>query len=212
MSQLRRLCVFLALCILAPPALAQSGAGAGQNVPSFPAMPEHRPLTSGERLHWLVRSTVGLESLGAGVISSSWSTAFNDPEEYGPHWDGFGKRYGIRLTGIATSNAIEAGLGSVWNEDPRYFAADEGGVWERIGHAAKMTVLAVGPDGATGPAYARYAGVTGSSFLSNTWRVESESSNSAALQRIALGFAGRFASNVFSEFWPVLRRKMFGSD
>ena len=32
------------------------------------------------------------------------------PSEYGPHWEGYGKRYGIRLTGIATGNAMEAGV------------------------------------------------------------------------------------------------------
>jgi hypothetical protein len=70
--------------------------------------------------------------LGAGVISAAWGTAFNNPEEYGPQWRGFAKRYGMRLTGIATSNAIEAGLGSVWGEDPRYAAVGEGSVWSRV--------------------------------------------------------------------------------
>jgi len=53
---------------------------------------------------WFVDSTVGPKSLGAGVISAAWGTAFNNPEEYGPHWGGFAKRYGMRLTGISTSN------------------------------------------------------------------------------------------------------------
>jgi hypothetical protein len=148
--------------------------------------------------------------LGAGVISAAWGTAFNNPEEYGPHWGGFAKRYGMRLTGIATSNAIEAGLGSVWGEDPRYEAVGEGSVWSRVRNSTKMTVLAQRADGSIAPAYARYAGISGGNFLSNTWRVESESTAGAALQRTGLGFAGRFVSNVFEEFWPDARRKLFG--
>lgn len=76
-----------------------------------------------ERPHWFLRSAIGPESLGAGVVSAAWNTGFNNPPEYGPHLDGFARRYGMRLTGVATSNAIEAGLGSVWDEDPRYRAA-----------------------------------------------------------------------------------------
>ncbi len=178
--------------------------------PADPPLVSYRPLTREERFHWFVDSTVGPKSLAAGVFSAGWGTAFNNPEEYGPHWDGFAKRYGMRLTGIAASNAIEAGLGAAWDEDPRYSSQGERSVWSRVGHAAKMTVLANRADGSVGPAYARYAGVTGGNFLSNTWRVESDSTTGSALKRTGFGFAGKFISNVFDEFWPDLRRKVFG--
>jgi hypothetical protein len=201
----------VAAALLVPAAWSQSTAAspAGSD-PEDPPLTAQRPLTREERFRWFAESTVGPKSLAAGVFSAGWGTAFNNPEEYGPHWDGFAKRYGMRLTGIATSNAIEAGLGSAWGEDPRYSAAGEGNPWSRIRHAAKMTVLANRADGSVGPAYARYAGVTGSNFLSNTWRVESDSTTGAALKRTGFGFAGKFISNVFDEFWPDVRRKVFG--
>jgi hypothetical protein len=71
-----------------------------------------------ERLAWFMNSTVGQKSLAAGIVSAAWGTALNKPKEYGPHWEGFGKRYGMRLTGVATGNAIEAELGGLWGEDP----------------------------------------------------------------------------------------------
>ena len=201
--------VVLTLGLLAPPALAQS------DDPPDPALSDpspihYRPPTREERFSWFVDSTVGPKSLAGGGVSAAWGTAFNSPEEYGPHWDGFAKRYGMRLTGIATSNAIEAGLGSVWGEDPRYAGVGEGSVWSRVGHAAKMTVLTNRADGSIGPAYARYAGITGSGFLSSTWRVDSDSSTGSALRRTGYGFAGKFAGNLFDEFWPDVRRKLFG--
>lgn len=175
-----------------------------------PGVPAQRPLTREERARWFVDATVGPKSLGAGVISAGWSTAFNNPEEYGPHWDGFAKRYGMRLTGIATNNAIEAGLGGAWGEDPRYSRAGTGRFWSRVGRAARMTVLANRADGSVAPAYARYAGIAGGNFLSNTWRVESDNSTGPALRRTGLGFAGKFIGNIFDEFWPDARRKVFG--
>jgi hypothetical protein len=71
----------------------------------------YQPISSSERGHWFLQSTVGPKSLAAGVVSAGWGTALNKPEEYGPHWEGFAKRYGMRLTGVATGNALEAGLG-----------------------------------------------------------------------------------------------------
>jgi hypothetical protein len=152
-------------------------------------------------VRWFAKSTVGSRSLAAGVVSAGWGTAQNKPEEYGPHWEGFAKRYGMRLTGVATSNAIEAGLGAAWGEDPRYIRSTDNRSLHRIGHAARMTFMTYRANGTTAPAYARYSGIVGSNFLSNTWRVQSENSAGAALTRTALGFAGRFVSNVFEEFF-----------
>jgi len=80
------------------------------------------PISIQQRFHWVVKSAVGPESLTAGLFLAGIATGRDTPEEYGPHWDGFGKRYGMRLTGIATSNVLEGGFGSLWNEDPEVFS------------------------------------------------------------------------------------------
>lgn len=184
--------------------------------PRQSAAPQPRPLSTSpappvfgrERVDWFLDSTVGARSLLAGVFSAGWSTALDEPPEYGPHWEGFAKRYGMRLTGVSVGNAIEAGLGAVWDEDPRYPRAASGSVIGRIGHAAKLTVMARRGDGLA-PAYARYAAIAGNNFLSNSWRVPSDDSTTDAIARTAVGFSGRFVSNLFDEFWPSLRRRFF---
>src|SRR5438128_12657658 len=77
-------------------------------------VPHYQAITGKERLNWFVFGTVGPQSLAGGVISSAWGTLFNKPTEYGPHWEGFGKRYAMRLSGVSTGNAIEAGFGALW--------------------------------------------------------------------------------------------------
>ncbi len=52
------------------------------------------PITGLGRLEWTVKSTIGPASLWTGVVSSTWSTAFNHPREYGDSFDGWAKRYG----------------------------------------------------------------------------------------------------------------------
>jgi hypothetical protein len=166
----------------------------------------YRPLTAKQRLQWFATSTVGPESLAAGVFSAAISTATNSPEEYGPHWEGFGKRYGMRLTGVSTGNAMEAGLGALWGEDPRYFSSADRQFKGRVANIVKMTFAARRRDGRIAPAYARLIATPGNNFLSNTWRADSEATTGDAALRTMWGFLGRMGSNAFAEFWPDVKQ------
>jgi hypothetical protein len=168
-----------------------------------------QPITRRQRLDWFTKSTIGPESLSAGLFTAAFGTAINRPSEYGPHWEGFGKRYGMRFTGIATGNAMEATIGSLWGEDPRYFPASGQSFNGRLKNVVVMTFIARRADGDMAPAYARYIGISGNNFLSNNWRADSESGVSDACLRTALGFAGRMGGNAFAEFWPSLSRRLF---
>jgi len=173
-------------------------------VPQSPA--DYHPITADGRLGWFVRSTIGPRSLVAGVFSAGIGTANNNPHEYGPHWDGFAQRYGMRLTGVSTGNAIEAGLGAAWGEDPRYFHTVSASFGQRAKNVADLTFRAYHPDGERHLAYARFVATFGNNFLSNTWRVQSEADWQHALIRTAEGFGARAISNAFSEFFPQVWR------
>jgi hypothetical protein len=174
--------------------------------------PESAPysgITPRQRLRWFVTNTIGPEHLVGGLFTSAFGTALDRPKEYGPHWGGFADRFGIRMTGIVTGNAMEASVGALWGEDPRYFRVPDQPFKSRIGHVVRLTFVARRPDGNFEPAYARYIAFTGNNFLSNTWRVHSESNTQDALMRTAEGFAGRMAANAFEEFWPDIKRHVF---
>jgi hypothetical protein len=182
------------------------------SVPDSPSATRFRatyqPITGQQRLHWLVKSTVGPQTLFVGLFSAAISTAENSPKEYGGTWEGYGKRYGMRLNGNATSNTIEAGFGSIWGEDPRYFRTEGEPFKRRAKNVIAMAFLAHNREGRVVPAYARYIAVPGSSFLSNIWRADSEATTSDALQRVVWGFLGDMGSNAFAEFWPDVHRKV----
>lgn len=175
----------------------------------LPSLAEVPPITGGGRAKWVLVSTFGPASLAGGVVSAAWSTAFNEPEEYGPHWDGFAQRYGMRFTGVVASNVMEAGIGALWGEDPRYFPTQNASFGARVKNIFVMTVMARGSDGRLHPAYARGLAITGSNFLSNTWRVPSASTNEKALERTGIGYLGRLGGNAWTEFWPSVRRHIF---
>jgi len=169
----------------------------------------YHPITSRQRLRWFLTNTIGPPHLAGGLFTSAFGTAVNRPKEYGPGWAGFGDRYGIRLTGIVTGNAIEATAGALWGEDPRYFRVPGEPFKRRIGNAVKLTFVARRRDGHFAPAYAPYIAIPGNNFLSNTWRVDSEANVHDAVIRTVDGFAGRFASNLFEEFWPDIKNFAF---
>ncbi|HVB98363.1 MAG TPA: hypothetical protein VNJ12_03400 [Candidatus Dormibacteraeota bacterium] len=174
------------------------------------ALPNYKPITGRQRFNWFVKSTVGPTSLFlSGPASAAWGTMLNSPKEYGPHWEGFAARYGMRLTGISTGNAMEAALGAIWKEDPRYFRSQNRNFGARVWHVFATTFTAPRPDGRFHPAYARYAGNLFNNFLSNTWRVPSESDADDAALRCVWGVLGRMAGNALKEFWPDVRKAAF---
>jgi hypothetical protein len=168
-----------------------------------------RPISAQERIQWVAQGTIGPESLAGELFGASWGTLFNSPKAYGAHWDGFGDRLGMSVAGNATSNTMEAGLGAIWGEDPRYIRDAGAPFSHRIGHAVKMTYMAQNRDGKLVPAYARFIAIPGSNFLSNAWRVDGDNSADRAAIRTGFGFLGRLGNNTFDEFWPDFKQKLF---
>jgi hypothetical protein len=191
----------IALLLLAGTARAQA--------PQQTAADPYQPITSSERVVWVISGVVAPQNLGVGVLSAGWLTALNEPEEWGRSWSGFGKRYLEREADVAIANTIEAGLGSLWGEDPRYRRSGQGRIWSRVGYAASRTVLSPRRDGRARPAWARFAAKTLNTPIENTWLPPSATTGSAVAVRIADGFLGRFGGNLWGEFWPDLRDAFF---
>ena len=203
-----------------PSGRAQTGpaAGTGEKARSVfkprivgvpePNAGEYPGITGKERVEWFVLSTAGPSSLAGGLFSAGLGTALDNPVEYGPHWEGFGKRYGMRLTGVSTGNLMEAGLGAAWGEDPRYFHTIDRPFGRRVENIVDLTFRAYRPDGQRHLATARYAATIGNNFLSNMWRADSEADWQHALIRTAAGFGGRALSNTVSEFLPEVWRRI----
>ena len=160
-------------------------------------------------MRWFIDSTVGPETLTVGLFSAGIGTARDAPPEYGSHLAGYGKRYAMRLTGVSTGNAMEASIGAIWGEDPRYFRTYRQSYAGRMRNVVVMTFLAHNREGSLMPAYARYTATVGNNFLSNTWRVDSEANTNAALVRTLYGFAGLMGKNAFTEFWPEIKARIF---
>jgi hypothetical protein len=161
-------------------------------------------LTATDRLRWIADRTVGPLNLAGLAVSAAIRTADNNPREYGPHWDGWGKRMGLSESRVATSNVMEAGLGAIWNENPYYRHTVDQPFKSRVFNVAKQTVL----DKNERPAYARYIAYFGSSYLSTTWRPDSQRNFDDATIRALSYFGAKFIGNAFREFGPDVKRRV----
>ncbi len=164
-----------------------------------------RAFTNSDRFRWVVLTTIGPKNLAAGVVVAGVNTWRDQPEDYSAHWDGFGRRYVNRLAAGGTSHAIEAGFGSLWGEDPRYFRAAGQPLRTRLGHVVKMAFVTHNRSGDPQPAYARYIAVPGGILISNTWQPDSPTTTGRVSVQVGFAFTSRIISNAFSEFIPDLR-------
>ncbi len=141
------------------------------NTASSSSSDARQPITAQERIDWVVRGTIGPESLAAGLFGAGWGTLFNQSEDvrstlggiwrslwHAPerhrgeqhHGSGAWARSGVRIRVTPVTQGAPFG--------------------HRLGHALKMTFLAQNRDGSVMPAYARFIAIPGSNFLSNAWR------------------------------------------
>src|SRR5207248_11070537 len=104
---------------------------------------------------------------------------------------------------------MEASLGAIWGEDPRYFPSPDLAFEARVEYVISSTFAAPDRDGRFRPAYARFAGNVGNNFLSNTCRADSEADVGHAALRCLYGGLGTLGSNALIEFWPDVRKMVF---
>jgi hypothetical protein len=167
------------------------------------------PVDRAGRVNWIVDGTIGPRSIfAAGVLAAGFQTALNTPSEWQQRWSGFGKRYAEREADVAISNSLEAGLGAIWGEDPRYIASGRRGIWPRARYAIKTAFVAQRRDGHLAPAWGRYAGNIFNNLIENGWLPPSATTREQTVLRGALGFASRIGSNAWDEFWPDVQKRL----
>jgi hypothetical protein len=173
------------------------------------SLSSYQPIDGAGRVEWTVDGTVGPRSLFiVGPLAAGWETAWNFPKEWGRSWSGAGKRYLAREADVAISNTMEAGLGALWGEDPRYIRSTARGIRPRIRHAFKTVLLSPRRDGRLAPAWGRYAANTFNNVIENAWLPPSITTPGQTVLRCVSGFAGRLAGNLWDEFWPDVRQRL----
>src|SRR5258708_3187953 len=185
------------LLVLMPAvSLAQTATAGGQNREVY------TPISSGERVRWVVDGTASVPAVGVGLFNSARMTATAWPKEWSRDAGGFSRRYADGAAAGAIGSSVEAGLGAFWGEDPRYIPSGRQGTRTRIRYAMTTVVVAARRDGHLAPAWGRLAGNVAANAIGNTWLPPTVTTPGQTTLRIPDGLSSRLISNISPEFWP----------
>jgi hypothetical protein len=167
------------------------------------------PLSVGEKAATFAKRNIAPESLGKSAFTAAINQLQNSPAEWGQGMAGYGRRYGSKLANRGMENSIGLLVAAPLHQDPRYFHSGETGLRRRSRHALGYTFMTRKDSGARTFSTWRFAGNYGSHFVSNAWRPERQTQIGDTLLRGTVSVGYDAASNLFKEFWPDIRKRVF---
>ena len=109
-------------------------------------------------------------SLARAVGAAGLSTARNSPEEWGPHWDGFGKRFASNIGRSVMKNTMMYGLDETFKLDSYYHRSQKRDTGSKIWNAVISPVTARNETGKRVFGFPRVFSTYASSVIvSETW-------------------------------------------
>jgi hypothetical protein len=117
-----------------------------------------------------VKGMFGPTALGKTVVSAGYSTWRNSPEEWGPTWEGFGRRLASGVGKNVIKQTTTFGLDEAFKLDSAFYRSNKKGIGGRLGDALSSTFVARKPDGKKVFGFPRVAGTYASSIIAaETW-------------------------------------------
>ena len=130
------------------------------------------------------------------------------PEEWGKSGGAYGKRFASALGSSAIHGVLAFGLDSALHQDPRYFRSLDKSFWRRSAHAFRGTILTRTDSGGETLSTWRLGSDYGAAFLSNQWYPDRVNTVRLGLAEGTFRLGFDFVSNLASEFWPDVKRKL----
>lgn len=153
-----------------------------------------------KRFRRYVNSTIGPFALLGNGIGAGFSTASNEPEEWGKSWEGYGRRFASNVGRNAIRNTITYGLDEALKLDSHFYRSEKRDVGSRVSNALLSVVTARKPNGKRTIGAPRLIGTyTANVVAAETWFPERFSwKDGVRSGTISLGFTAAF--NLFREF------------
>lgn len=156
-----------------------------------------------------MKSTFGPQSFPGTIFGAEWGQWRKNPPEWGTGAKGFGRQFASGYGRNIVSNTFQFGVAAADGEDPRYPQSGERGIWRRVRHAVAYTFVSRRVGGGTTFAWSRFAGRYGSALVSNAWYPRYERTADDTLYRGTTALFSDVVGNMFYEFEPDLKRKLF---
>ena len=163
------LLVASAFCVSAQ-TLVQNDETTGPTAKPTPAAAGYVRPDSKTRQKRYVNSMFGPMALGKNVVSAGWATWRNSPEEWGPHWEGFGRRFASSLGKGIIKNTVSYALDESFKLDSHYYRSKDKSVGAKVENALISPVTARDKNGKRVFGFPRVLGTyTASVIAAETW-------------------------------------------
>lgn len=148
--------------------------------------------------------------LVAGVFAGS-SMAQDQYRSFGQGAKGFSKYYGGAFADQAIGNVMTEGLfPTILHQDPRYFTKGKGGFLKRTGYAVSREFITRNDDGRNHFNTSELVGNAVAAGISNLYYPAADRSLGKTANKWGQQISLDTAFNIMKEFWPDVRRKLFG--
>jgi hypothetical protein len=166
------------------------------------------PMSGKERFQYYLHATYSPRVIAYSLAGTGLSQARDSVPEWGQGMEGYGKRLGSRFARRTIKYSIHHGLAGLLHEDPRYFYSNRTGIWRRSLYAACQSLITHTDSGGIRPAYSELIGMVSATYIERQWRPEADQTigQYAASSAVWLGLDA--AKNVFTEFWPDIKRRL----
>lgn len=171
----------------------------------------YKPLTGRQRLYlywkqnyWSVGAYFG-PVLSALVLDQ----ATGSPMQWGGGFEGYGRRLASRIGVSVIQGNVQAGLAVPLHEDVRYIALGQGSFGRRALHAVVYTFLTYNNGGRPTLNIANISGYYAATAVSTVWVPTNESTGHYTLVNGTEQFVLSVPVNIFQEFWPDIKTKVF---
>lgn len=152
------------------------------------------------RFNRYVKSMFGPVAIGRKVASAGYGTWQNSPQEWGPHWDGFGKRFASSMGKGIIKQTVTYGLDEALKLDSSFYRSRKRDAGSRVTNALLSTVTARNKRGKRVMGIPRLAGsYTAGVVAAETWYPRRYTwKDGVKSSTISLGMSAAF--NLFREF------------
>jgi len=162
------------------------------------------------KLRFHAESTYSPAALAAAAVYAGYLQKTDSPREWGQGAEAYGKRFGSAVAGSAIHSALAFGLDSTLKQDPRYFRSGGTGFWRRSAHALRGTILTRTDSGGEMLSTWRIGSAYGAAYLSNQWYPDRLNTVRRGFVQGSTTLGLGLVSNLGSEFWPDIKRKVLG--
>jgi hypothetical protein len=162
------------------------------------------PMTQTDRTcYWWTHSFNASMLFGAAFNSALDPLVNGSTNAYwGQGMEGFGRRFGTRVSQSMAKGTGEALVGAMFKEDPRFYESRKEGFWPRLGFALTHTLIVRNDEGKERFSIGRTAGAFSSGFVGMAWTPDPINTPQDALVRTGTSMGGVVAGSLWKEFQP----------